>query len=98
MASAFASLRAMFYLLTPSETYFEKIEDVPDYVVQVRCVENILMGHYFTCVCRAIQVVQLFFIFQVLEFGIAWYRGKLMPRLNDTFSSVTAGIISRIPR
>ncbi|CAF0733519.1 unnamed protein product [Rotaria sordida] len=67
----------MFYLLLPSETYFERLEDVPDYIV---------------------KVVQLFFVLQILEFVIAIYRGKILPRFNDTFGSVTAGIISRIPR
>ena len=36
MATMFTALRAMFYLLKPSETYYERIEDVPDYVVRVR--------------------------------------------------------------
>lgn len=35
MAAMFAALRAMFYLLKPSETYYERLEDVPDYVVSV---------------------------------------------------------------
>jgi hypothetical protein len=33
-----------------------------------------------------------------LEFAIAWYRGKILPRFNDTFGSLTAGIVSRLPR
>ncbi|CAF4207076.1 unnamed protein product, partial [Adineta steineri] len=32
MAGIMTTLRAMFYLLTPLETYYERIEDVPDYV------------------------------------------------------------------
>jgi hypothetical protein len=35
MGSTFTALRVMFYLLLPSETYFERLEDVPDYVVKV---------------------------------------------------------------
>jgi hypothetical protein len=35
MGTSFTALRAMFYLLLPSETYFERLEDVPDYVVKV---------------------------------------------------------------
>ncbi|UJR33263.1 hypothetical protein I4U23_020718 [Adineta vaga] len=77
MGSAFTTLRVMFYLLLPSETYYERMEDVPDYVV---------------------QAIQLFIVLQILEFAIAWYRGKIKPRFNDTFSSMTAGIVSRIPR
>ncbi|CAF0773778.1 unnamed protein product [Didymodactylos carnosus] len=76
MALLFKSLRAMFYLLLPSETYFENIESVPNYVF---------------------MVTELFMTFQILEFFICIYRGKNRPRLNDTFSSVTAGIVSRIP-
>ena len=35
MGTAFPAMRAMFYLLSPSETYFQRVEDVPDYVVKV---------------------------------------------------------------
>ena len=35
MGTTFTGLRAMFYLLLPSETYFERLEAVPDYVVKV---------------------------------------------------------------
>lgn len=28
-------LRALFYLLTPSETYYEKVDDVPDITLNV---------------------------------------------------------------
>jgi hypothetical protein len=35
MGASFTALRAMFYLLLPSETYYERIEDVPNYVVKV---------------------------------------------------------------
>ncbi|CAF2834778.1 unnamed protein product [Rotaria sp. Silwood2] len=77
MGTSFTAFRAMFYLLLPSETYYERPEDVPDYVV---------------------KVIQLFFLLQTLELVIAIYRGKAIPRFNDTFSSVTAGVMSRIPR
>ena len=40
----------------------------------------------------------MFFVLQFIEWGIAWYRGKMTPRFNDTFGSITAGIVSRIPR
>jgi HAMP domain-containing protein len=36
--------------------------------------------------------------FQVLEFFIAWYQEKKTPRLNDTFSSLAAGMISHLPK
>ena len=42
MATSLTSLRAMFYLLSPTETYYERIEDVPDYVVKV----NFFSQHY----------------------------------------------------
>lgn len=45
-----------------------------------------------------LQAIQLFVVLQLLEFAIACYRGKVKPRFNDTFSSMTAGIMSRIPR
>ena len=31
----FKNLRTFFYLVTPNETTFEKVEDVPDYLEQV---------------------------------------------------------------
>jgi alkylglycerol monooxygenase len=77
MGTTFPGLRAMFYLLLPSETYYERIEDVPNYVV---------------------KAIRLFLALQVLEFAIAWYRGKIKPRFNDTFSSMTAGVLSRVPQ
>ncbi|CAF3091976.1 unnamed protein product [Rotaria socialis] len=77
MASALVSFRAMFYLLWPSETYFERMEDVPDYVV---------------------KALEMFFVLQLIEFFILLYQRKPVPRLNDTFGSVAAGVISRIPK
>ncbi|CAF5223552.1 unnamed protein product [Rotaria magnacalcarata] len=77
MASTLTSFRAMFYLLWPSETYFERVEDVPDYVV---------------------KAVEMFFVLQLIEFFIILYQRKPVPRLNDTFGSVAAGVISRIPK
>ncbi|CAF4781042.1 unnamed protein product [Rotaria sp. Silwood1] len=77
MDTTFTAFRAMFYLLLPSETYYEQLADVPDYVV---------------------KVIQLFFVLQALELVTSIYRGKKLPRFNDVFSSVAAGIISRIPR
>lgn len=32
------TLRAMLYLLTPSETYYQRVEDVPNYLATVRVV------------------------------------------------------------
>ena len=29
------TIRSMFYFVTPSETYYERIEDVPDYITTV---------------------------------------------------------------
>lgn len=40
MGTSFTAIRAMFYLLSPSETYFERMEDVPDYVVKVSSGED----------------------------------------------------------
>ena len=40
MATMFTAVRAMFYLLKPSETYYERLDDVPDYVVQVKSSSN----------------------------------------------------------
>ena len=49
MATIFTSLRAMFYLLLPSETYYERIEDVPDYVVKVDLFRNKRLGFVQEC-------------------------------------------------
>lgn len=41
MGATLTAMRAMFYLLLPSETYYENLEDVPDYVVKVRQIRSI---------------------------------------------------------
>ncbi|CAF0769890.1 unnamed protein product [Brachionus calyciflorus] len=73
----FFTLRSIFYLLKPSETYFDKVENVPDFT------------------SRAFNV---FFSFIIIEQIILVYRKrKIMFRLNDTISSLSAGMISIFP-
>jgi hypothetical protein len=50
MGTTFTAFRAMFYLLLPSETYFERLEDVPDYIVKVNQLRKkvyLLIFNYF---------------------------------------------------
>ena len=72
------TLRSIFYLLKPSETFYENVNDVPDYT------------------SRAFNI---FFTFILLEQMILIAKnGKITFRLNDTVSSLSAGIISVLPQ
>ncbi|XP_032763551.1 alkylglycerol monooxygenase-like [Rattus rattus] len=70
-------MRAMFYMMKPSETAFQTVEEVPDYV----------------------KKATPFFIFLILlELVISWIlKGKPSGRLDDVLTSMSAGVVSRLP-
>ncbi|XP_042744478.1 alkylglycerol monooxygenase isoform X4 [Lagopus leucura] len=70
-------LRALFYVLSPSESAFRTLEEVPDYVE---------------------KSIPFFIAFIVLEFAVSWVQQHKLPgRINDGISSLSLGILSRLP-
>ena len=53
-------VRRLFYAVTPNETSFEKLEDVPDYLNEVRSAH--ILYQYFSC--RRNGVLQFLVSFQ----------------------------------
>ncbi|KAI4543870.1 hypothetical protein MG293_006664 [Ovis ammon polii] len=71
-------IRMMFYVMKPSETSFQTLEEVPDYVR---------------------KATPLFISLMLLELVISWIRkGKPLGGLDDALASLSAGIMSRLPR
>ncbi|XP_064205879.1 alkylglycerol monooxygenase isoform X2 [Anguilla rostrata] len=69
--------RTMFYLVTPNETSFQHVEEVPDYVD---------------------KATPIFLGMLVLELVLGWAKtGSLVIRINDGVTSVSAGLLSRLP-
>ncbi|XP_035528287.1 alkylglycerol monooxygenase [Morone saxatilis] len=77
LGSLSAGVRAMFFMLTPNESAFEKVEDVPQYVQQA------------TPFFVGLMVLEL--VVGVLKTG-----GSVVP-LGDGLTSISAGMISRLP-
>ncbi|KAM9468991.1 alkylglycerol monooxygenase [Clarias gariepinus] len=69
--------RMLFYLMSPNETSFAKVEQVPQYV----------------------QQATLFFVGMiVLEVLLGWLKtGDLVIKINDGTTSLSAGMMSRLP-
>ncbi|XP_068829244.1 alkylglycerol monooxygenase isoform X3 [Capricornis sumatraensis] len=71
-------IRMMFYVMKPSETSFQTLEEVPDYVR---------------------KATPLFISLMLLELVVGWIRkGKPPGGLDDALASLSAGIMSRLPR
>uniref|UniRef100_A0AC11E666 Alkylglycerol monooxygenase n=1 Tax=Ovis aries TaxID=9940 RepID=A0AC11E666_SHEEP len=71
-------IRMMFYVMKPSETSFQTLEEVPDYVR---------------------KATPLFISLMLLELVISWIRkGKPLGGLDDALASLSAGIMSQLPR
>ncbi|XP_037590137.1 alkylglycerol monooxygenase [Cebus imitator] len=69
--------RVMFYMMKPSETSFQTLEEVPDYVK---------------------KATPFFISLMLLELVVSWIRkGKPPGRLDDALTSVSAGVLSRLP-
>uniref|UniRef100_A0A8C4DGW6 Alkylglycerol monooxygenase n=1 Tax=Dicentrarchus labrax TaxID=13489 RepID=A0A8C4DGW6_DICLA len=77
LGSLSAGVRTMFFMLTPNESAFEKVEDVPQYVQQA------------TPFFVGLMVLEL--VVGVLKTG-----GSVVP-LGDGLTSISAGMISRLP-
>ncbi|KAM7382948.1 hypothetical protein PAMP_002641 [Pampus punctatissimus] len=75
--SVSSGLRSMFFMLTPNESSFEKVEDVPLYVQQAT--------PYFV----GLMVLEL--VVGVLKTGAPGVT------ISDGFTSISAGMISRLP-
>ncbi|OWF35691.1 Alkylglycerol monooxygenase [Mizuhopecten yessoensis] len=71
---ASASLRRMFYLLTPNESSFKDVKEVPRYVD---------------------EALPAFIVLALIEIPILYLQGRPLPRFNDTFSSLAAGVVSQ---
>ncbi|XP_074509024.1 alkylglycerol monooxygenase [Sebastes fasciatus] len=72
-----AGIRSMFFMITPSESYFEKVEDVPQYVQ---------------------QATPFFIGLMVLELVVGLLKtGAPVMTISDGFTSISAGMISRLP-
>uniref|UniRef100_A0A3B5QXY4 Alkylglycerol monooxygenase n=1 Tax=Xiphophorus maculatus TaxID=8083 RepID=A0A3B5QXY4_XIPMA len=70
-------LRAMFFMLTPNESSFEKVEEVPQYVQ---------------------QATPYFVGLMLLELAVgALMTGSPVVTLSDGLTSLSAGMISRLP-
>ncbi|XP_025146711.2 alkylglycerol monooxygenase isoform X3 [Bubalus bubalis] len=71
-------IRMMFYVMKPSETSFQTLEEVPDYVQ---------------------KATPYFISLMLLELVVSWIRkGKPSGGLDDALASLSAGIMSRLPR
>ncbi|KAM7421519.1 hypothetical protein PAMA_015590 [Pampus argenteus] len=77
LGSVSSGIRSMFFMLTPNESSFEKVEDVPLYVQQAT--------PYFV----GLMVLEL--VVGVLKTGAPGVT------ISDGFTSISAGMISRLP-
>lgn len=69
--------RVMFYMMKPSETTFQTVEEVPDYVK---------------------KATPFFISLILLELILSWFlKGKPPGRLDDILTSMSAGVVSRLP-
>ncbi|XP_054093196.1 alkylglycerol monooxygenase isoform X4 [Callithrix jacchus] len=69
--------RVMFYMMKPSETSFQTLEEVPDYVK---------------------KATPFFISLMLLELVVSWiHKGKPPGHLDDALTSVSAGVLSRLP-
>ncbi|KAJ8290631.1 hypothetical protein GJAV_G00015530 [Gymnothorax javanicus] len=71
------AFRAIFYLVTPNETSFQRVEEVPDYV------------H---------EATPVFLGMLILELVLGWAKtGSIIIKINDGVTSLSAGMLSRLP-
>uniref|UniRef100_A0AC35G608 Fatty acid hydroxylase domain-containing protein n=1 Tax=Panagrolaimus sp. PS1159 TaxID=55785 RepID=A0AC35G608_9BILA len=73
----FKNLRTMFYIVTPNETTYSRVEDVPDYFEKAR---------------------PWFLLLVFMEFIVGRLTDKSHYALNDTITSMNAGILSLLPK
>ena len=82
----------LFYLVPPSKSSFETPKDVPNYVQQV---SRTLIGSHrvLTRPTPPLQATPYFFLLIVLEGVVRAPQKKPLPRVNDSISSLTAGML-----
>ena len=96
MASTNFTLRAMFYFLRPSETYFDKLDGVPQVIIKVKKVLNLYFKLFI--MIMVIKAGPFFILLIVIENIYAFFKnGKKCVRLNDGIASAGSGVLSRIP-
>ncbi|XP_008285586.1 alkylglycerol monooxygenase [Stegastes partitus] len=77
LGSVSTGFRSIFFMLTPNESSFEKVEDVPQYVE---------------------QATPFFIVLMVLELVVGVLKtGAPVVTISDGLTSVSAGMISRLP-
>ncbi|KAI1886114.1 hypothetical protein AGOR_G00210680 [Albula goreensis] len=99
-------VRMMFYLVTPNETSFRHVEEVPDYVNKgVRMMfylvtPNETSFRHVEEVPDYINKATPFFIgMLLLELVLGWAKtGGPIIRINDGATSISAGMLSRLPQ
>ncbi|KAM3872984.1 alkylglycerol monooxygenase [Diretmus argenteus] len=75
--SGYRGVRTLFYLVTPDESSFQRVEDVPQYLQ---------------------QATPLFMGLIVLELVVGWLKtGAPVASVRDGLTSISAGMISRLP-
>ncbi|KAK1895605.1 Alkylglycerol monooxygenase [Dissostichus eleginoides] len=85
--SVFTGARAMFFMITPNESSFQRVEDVPQYVQQANKVYIFLpLPNYKDTGLMVLELVVGFL-----------KTGAPVITLSDGLTSVSAGMISRIP-
>ena len=84
----------MLYLLTPNETYYEKMEDVPLLLDKVKQLFKKTIVIIFKSRFKASEFVILLIASESLISLIKY--GKLGARFNDGITSSGSGIISRM--
>ncbi|KAI4874525.1 hypothetical protein NFI96_016617, partial [Prochilodus magdalenae] len=110
--------RMLFYLMTPNETSFSDVDDVPRYVQQ--CLHTQIRWSspptqkwdsslkmtscYFdakgdlTLIVEFSQATPFFFGLILLEIFVGWLKnGDLIFKINDGTTSLSAGMVSRLP-
>ncbi|KAJ7404878.1 hypothetical protein BTVI_70844 [Pitangus sulphuratus] len=101
-------LRALFYALPPGESSFRSLEEVPDYVEKCKYLDSQLLLNPDRCQLFSDMADKLYFAldksipffitFIGLEFAVSWIqKRKLSGRINDGISSLSLGILSRLP-
>ena len=89
----------LFYLVPPSQSSFQSIPEVPDYVLKVSSPEKSRKCHTPTLALHSIWCLlspvgpSLFLCFETV---IRWLQHKPLPRLNDSINSISAGAIEQL--
>lgn len=99
----------LFYLVPPSQSSFQTIPEVPEYVRKVSLpskshrpppshlpLKAPLGFAFYTAIFSLLQALPYFFILIFLEIIVRWLQHKPLPRLNDSINSISAGAIEQL--